>query len=63
MIPSACKDARVALAVTRQAERKRVLSVEEIGVAGLLISMRDGADYKSFVVEKMRGLTSHENKT
>ena len=55
-IPSACKDARVALAVTRQAGRKRVLSVEDIGVAGLLISMQNGADFKSFVAEKMRAL-------
>ncbi len=60
-IPSACKDARVALAVTRQAGRKRVLSVEEIGVAGLLISMQNGADFKSFVAEKMRGLIDEKS--
>ena len=52
-IPSACKDARVALAVTRQAGRNRVLAVDEIGVAGLLMSLRDGADFKEFVAEKL----------
>ena len=52
-IPSACKDARVALAVTRQAARNRVLAVDEIGVAGLLMSLVDGADFKEFVAEKL----------
>ena len=52
-IPSACKDARVALAVTRQAGGNRVLAVDEIGVAGLLMSLRDGADFKEFVAEKL----------
>ena len=52
-IPSACKDARVALAVTRQAGGNRILAVDEIGVAGLLMSLRDGADFKEFVAEKL----------
>lgn len=60
-IPSACKDARIALAVTRHAGRNRVLAVEEIGVAGLLMSMRDGADFRGFVAEKMRGLLSERS--
>ena len=60
-IPSACKDARIALAVTRQAGRKRVLSVEDIGVAGLLISMQSGADFKNFVAEKMRCLIDEKS--
>ena len=59
-IPSACKDARVALAVTRQAGRKRVLSVEDVGVAGLLMSMQDGADLRNFVAEKLRGLNTQK---
>ena len=57
-VQAACKEARVALAVTRHAGQKRVLSVEEIGVAGLLMSMRDGADFASFVSEKLRGLVN-----
>ena len=56
VIPLACKDARVALAVTRQAGGDRVLAVEEIGVAGLLMSLRDGGDFHAFVDEKMGGL-------
>ena len=60
-IPSACKDARIALAVTRHAGRNRVLGVEEIGVAGPLMSMRDGADFRGFVAEKMRGLLSEKS--
>jgi len=55
-IPSACKDARVALAVTRQAGRKRVLGIDGIGVAGLLMSIRDGADVKAFVTERLSAL-------
>jgi sugar diacid utilization regulator len=60
-IPAACKDARIALAVTRQAGQKRILSIEEIGVAGLLMSMRDGADFKSFVFEKIHGLLDEKS--
>jgi sugar diacid utilization regulator len=56
LIPSACKDARAALTVIRQASQNRVLAVEDIGVAGLLISIRDGADFKQFAIERMRGL-------
>jgi sugar diacid utilization regulator/putative methionine-R-sulfoxide reductase with GAF domain len=60
-IPLACKDARVALAVTRQAGGDRVLAVEEIGVAGLLMSLRDGADFRGFVEEKMGRLLSERS--
>ncbi|RBP16072.1 GAF domain-containing protein [Roseiarcus fermentans] len=56
LIPSACKDAQAALTVTRQANQNRVLAIEDIGVAGLLLSMRDGADLRQFAIEKMRGL-------
>jgi DNA-binding PucR family transcriptional regulator len=52
-IPSAYKDARIALAVTRQAGGDLVQAFEEIGVAGLLMSLRDGADFRRFVDEKM----------
>ncbi len=60
LIPSACKDARAALAVIRQAGQNRVLAVEDIGVAGLLMSLRDGADFRQFAVEKMRGLLTEK---
>ena len=52
-LPSAYKDARIALAVTRQAGGDPVQAFEEIGVAGLLMSLRDGADFRRFVDEKM----------
>jgi sugar diacid utilization regulator/putative methionine-R-sulfoxide reductase with GAF domain len=52
-LQSAYKDARIALAVTRQAGGDPVQAFEEIGVAGLLMSLRDGADFRRFVDEKM----------
>ena len=49
----ACKDARIALSVTKQAGGDCVLAFEEVGVAGLLMSLREGADFRGFVEEKM----------
>jgi sugar diacid utilization regulator/putative methionine-R-sulfoxide reductase with GAF domain len=60
-MPLACKDARVALAVTKQAGGDRVLTVEDIGVAGLLMSLRDGADFRGFIEEKMGRLLSQRS--
>ena len=60
LIPAACKDARAALSVIRQANQNRVLAVENIGVAGLLMSLQGGADFRQFAVEKMRGLLTEK---
>ena len=60
-IPLACKDARVALAVTRQGSGERLLAFEDIGVAGLLMSMRDGADFRGFVEEKVGRLLNERS--
>jgi DNA-binding PucR family transcriptional regulator len=38
-----------------------VLAVEEIGVAGLLMSLRDGADVRGFIEEKMGRLLSERS--
>lgn len=50
------QDARTALAVTRRTGGNRVLAFEEIGVAGLLLGLRDGTDFQGFVAEKLKGL-------
>jgi sugar diacid utilization regulator/GAF domain-containing protein len=52
-MPLAWKEARIALAVTRQATRERLVAFEDVGVAGLLMSLRDGADFRGFVDEKV----------
>ena len=60
-IPFACKDARIALSVTRQAGGDCVLAFEEVGVAGLLMSLREGADFRGFVEEKMGRLLNERS--
>ncbi len=60
-IPLAYKDARIALAVTRQGSGERLLAFEEIGVAGLLMSMRDGADFRGFVEAKVGRLLNERS--
>ena len=52
--PLGYQDARTALAVTRRTGGGTV-SFEDIGVAGLLLSLRDGGDFHGFVVDKMKG--------
>ena len=54
--PLRYQDARIALAVTRRAGGNRMIAFEDIGVAGLLLSLRDGGDFQGFVAEKMKGL-------
>ena len=60
-IPFACKDARIALSVTKQAGGDCVLAFEEVGVAGLLMSLREGADFRGFVEEKMGRLLNERS--
>lgn len=60
-MPAAWKDARVALDVARQTGKNRVVAFNDAGVAGLLMSMRDGADFKAFVVEKLGELLNEKS--
>ena len=55
--PLRYQDARTALAVTRRTGGE-ILEFEDIGVAGLLLTLRDGGDFQGFVADKMKGLLS-----
>lgn len=61
MLPLAWKDARVALDVARQTGKNRVVAFGDAGVAGLLMSMREGADFKAFVAEKLGELLNEKS--
>ena len=52
-MPSAWKDARIALDVARQSGKTAVVGFDDVGVAGLLMSMREGADFQAFISEKL----------
>lgn len=52
-MPAAWRDARIALDVARQGGKTTVVGFDDVGVAGLLMSIRDGADFQSFVNEKL----------
>jgi putative methionine-R-sulfoxide reductase with GAF domain len=52
------RDAGIALAVTRHSDGNRIVAFEEIGVAGLLLSLRDGGDFQGFISDKLKGLLS-----
>jgi putative methionine-R-sulfoxide reductase with GAF domain len=52
-MPGAWKDARIACEVARQRSKSCVVAFGDVGVAGLLMSMREGADFKAFVDDKL----------
>jgi DNA-binding PucR family transcriptional regulator len=52
-MPAAWRDARIALDVARQSGKTTVVGFDDVGVAGLLMSMREGADFQAFVNEKL----------
>jgi GAF domain-containing protein len=52
-MPAAWRDARIALDVARQGGKTTVVGFEDVGVAGLLMSMREGADFQAFINEKL----------
>jgi DNA-binding PucR family transcriptional regulator len=53
LIPTAWKESHIALDVARQSRRTTVVGFDEVGVAGLLMGIRDGADFHEFVKEKL----------
>jgi sugar diacid utilization regulator/putative methionine-R-sulfoxide reductase with GAF domain len=52
-MPLAWRDAKIALEVARQTGRDQAVGFGDVGVAGLLMSMREGADFTAFVEEKL----------
>ncbi|WP_454617635.1 helix-turn-helix domain-containing protein [Bradyrhizobium cenepequi] len=50
-MPTAWKDARIALDVACQSRKAAVIDYDDVGVAGLLMSIRDGTDFQRFVKE------------
>jgi sugar diacid utilization regulator len=48
-IPSAWRDARIALDVARQSRSATIIDYNDVGVAGLLMSIREGSDFHGFV--------------
>jgi hypothetical protein len=48
LMPGAWKDAHIALDVARQNKKAAVVDFDEVGVAGLLMSIRDGTDFHKF---------------
>jgi DNA-binding PucR family transcriptional regulator len=53
LVPGAWKDAHIALDVARQNRKAAVIDFHEVGVAGLLMSIRDGADFHEFASETL----------
>ena len=60
-MPAAWKDARVALDVACQSRNATIIDYDDVGVAGLLISIRDGTDFQSFVSETLGELLKEKS--
>jgi DNA-binding PucR family transcriptional regulator len=61
LMPAAWKDAHIALDVARQNRKAAVVGFDEVGVAGLLMSIRDGADFHEFVKETLGKLLKEKS--
>jgi len=61
LMPAAWKDAHIALDVARQSRKATVVEFDEVGVAGLLMSIRDGADFHEFVRETLGKLLKEKS--
>ncbi|MCP3459371.1 MULTISPECIES: GAF domain-containing protein [unclassified Bradyrhizobium] len=53
LMPAAWKDSHIALDVARQSRRTSVVGFDEVGVAGLLMGIRDGTDFREFAKETL----------
>src|SRR5262249_20907862 len=49
LMPAAWRDSHIALDVARQNRKATIVCFDEVGVAGLLMSIREGADFHEFV--------------
>jgi sugar diacid utilization regulator len=61
LMPAAWKDANIALDVARQSRKATVVDFDDVGVAGLLMSIRDGADFHGFVKETLGKLLKEKS--
>ncbi|MBR0801570.1 GAF domain-containing protein [Bradyrhizobium jicamae] len=61
LMPNAWKDAHIALDVARQSRQAAVVGFDDVGVAGLLMSMREGADFHQFVKETLGKLLEEKS--
>ncbi|MGY2850699.1 sugar diacid utilization regulator [Bradyrhizobium sp. USDA 4509] len=61
LMPDAWKDAHIALDVARQNRQAAVVGFDEVGVAGLLMSMRQGADFHQFAKETLGKLLKEKS--
>lgn len=52
-MPAAWKDAHIALDVARQNRKAVVIDFDEVGIAGLLMSIREGADFHEFASDTL----------
>jgi sugar diacid utilization regulator len=60
-MPAAWKDAHIALDVARQNRKAAVVGFDEVGVAGLLMSIRDGTDFHQFARETLGKLLKEKS--
>ncbi|UGY16321.1 helix-turn-helix domain-containing protein [Bradyrhizobium septentrionale] len=60
-IPSAWRDARIALDVACQSRTAAVIDYNDVGVAGLLMSIREGTDFQGFVGQSIGGLLKEKS--
>lgn len=60
-MPSAWKDARIALDVACQSRSTAVIDYDDVGVAGLLMSIREGTDFQGFVEQTIGGLLKEKS--
>jgi DNA-binding PucR family transcriptional regulator len=61
LMPAAWKDAHIALDVARQNRKATIVGFDEVGVAGLLMSIREGADFHAFVKEALGKLLKEKS--
>jgi len=61
LMPAAWKDAHIALDVARQNRKATVIEFDDVGVAGLLMSVREGADFHRFVNETLGKLLKEKS--
>jgi sugar diacid utilization regulator len=61
LMPAAWKDAHIALDVARQGRKATVVDFDQVGVAGLLMSIRDGADFQEFVADTLGALLKEKS--
>jgi putative methionine-R-sulfoxide reductase with GAF domain len=61
LMPTAWKDAHIALDVARQSRKATVVDFDQVGVAGLLMSIRDGADFQRFATDTLGKLLKEKS--